>query len=43
VHAIADLYTTAMDALVIEEFVLVKQPSPAESPEHGATGAMVQP
>jgi carbamoyltransferase len=25
-HAIANLYTTAMDALVIEDFVLYKQP-----------------
>lgn len=29
VHEITDLCTTAMDALVIEDFVLVKQPSPA--------------
>lgn len=43
VHAISDLYTTAMDALVIEDFVLVKQSSPAGPPEHRATGAMVRP
>lgn len=43
VHAIADLYTTAMDALVIEDFVLVKQFSPVRSSEHRAAGAMVGP
>jgi carbamoyltransferase len=42
-HAIANLYTTAMDALVIENFVLVKQRSPAESAEHPPTRTMVRP
>jgi carbamoyltransferase len=42
VQAIADLYTTAMDALVIEDFVLVKQPSPDGSPEARAAGAQAR-
>lgn len=42
-HAIADLYTSAMDALVIENFVIVKQPSAAESAEHPGTKTIVRP
>jgi carbamoyltransferase len=43
VHAITNLYTTAMDALVIENFVLVKQPAPAGSAVLPATSTMVRP